>query len=188
MTRPSHPPSPFCFTPENIAKAKEQLQKYPADHPQSAIKALLYLAQEQNGGWLSKDCLSYVADFLTIPPIKVMEVATFYTAFHLKPVGKYHIKICGTTPCHLMGAEDLKKTCRQYLDIGFDQTTDDSQFTLSEVECLGACVAGPVVQINSDYFECLSSKDLEEVLDALADDQDLSTLPHIGTRQHGDQS
>lgn len=158
----------FCFTEENIQKAHYFIKKYPSGRQQSAIKALLDLAQRQNGGWLSGACIEYVAQFLNIPAITAMEVASFYTMFHLKPVGKHHVKVCGTTPCWLRGADQIKATCRRHLDIDFDQMTTDGFFSLEEVECLGACVNAPVIQVNDDYFEDLDEEKTIQLLNSLS--------------------
>lgn len=161
----------FQFSAQNLAKAKKYIQKYPEGRERSAIKALLDLAQRQNNGWLSKESIEYVAQFLNMPFVKAMEIATFYTMFNLKPVGKNHIKICGTTPCWLNGAEVIKKTCQNHLDINIGDITDDQMFSIEEVECLGACVNAPVIQINDDYYEDLDATSLCHILDQLADNK-----------------
>ncbi|MBP9753288.1 MAG: NADH-quinone oxidoreductase subunit NuoE [Proteobacteria bacterium] len=145
----------FSFDDYNLKKADAYLKKYPKGKEQSAIKALLDLAQRQNDGWLSKECIEYVATFLDIPFIKAMEIASFYTMFNLKPVGKFHVKVCCTTPCWLNGADDIKEKILKYLNVDLDEITNDGLITVSEVECLGACVNGPVMQINDDFFEDL---------------------------------
>lgn len=157
----------FEFNKENISKAKEIIAKYPEGRQRSAILPLLDLAQRQNGGWLSQKAIEYVADLLEIAHIRALEVASFYTMFNLKPIGKYHIQVCGTTPCWLRGAEDIMKTCSKKLGIKKGETSKDKLFTLSEVECLGACVNAPMMQINDDYFEDLTSEKIEEILNKL---------------------
>jgi NADH-quinone oxidoreductase E subunit len=154
----------FSFTPENLTKAKAHLAKYPADKAQSAVLPLLDLAQRQNGGWLSQACLEYVGAFLSMPAIRVHEVASFYTLFNLRPVGTYHVQLCGTTPCMLCGCEDIKQTMEQTLGITCGETTPDGLFTLTEVECLGACVNAPVAQINDTYVEHLTPQRVHEIL------------------------
>jgi NADH-quinone oxidoreductase E subunit len=161
----------FKFTKENIVKAKTYLKAYPQGREQSAIKSLLDLAQRQNNGWLSKECLEYVADFLSMRYIKVLEIATFYNMFQLAPVGKYHIKLCRTTPCWLRGSDDIKKACEHHLDIRVNDMTDDGLFSISEVECLGACINGPIVQINDDYYEDLTPAALCTTLEKIAEEQ-----------------
>lgn len=157
----------FSFSPENDSRAKAIVARYPEGRQASATIALLDLAQRQNGGWLSGAAIEYVADYLDVAPIRVHEVATFYSMFNLKPIGKYFIQVCRTTPCWLCGSDDLTKLCRDKLGIGKGETTEDGLFTLVEVECLGACANAPMVQINDDYYEDLTAERLSEILDAL---------------------
>ncbi|MDP4724682.1 MAG: NADH-quinone oxidoreductase subunit NuoE [Pseudomonadota bacterium] len=157
----------FSFSVDSLAKIDTILTHYPAERKASAVLPLLDLAQRESGGWLPTPAMEAVATMLDMPFIKVYEVATFYTMFNLKPVGKYHLQVCGTTPCWLRGAEDIMNTCKKHLGIQKGATTDDGLFTLSEVECLGACVNAPVVQINDDYFEDLTPEKMVEVLDDL---------------------
>ena len=160
----------FSFNKENLSLAKAIIKKYPEGRERSAVLPLLDMAQRQNGGWLSVDVMEYVADMIDTPYIRVYEVATFYSMFNLKPVGKYHIQICGTTPCWLRGAEDIKHACEKSLKIKCKETTKDGLFTLSEVECLGACVNAPVVQINDDYYEDLTPDSMNVLLKKLGKD------------------
>ena len=164
---PEYRSDDFSFTPENEAQAKKIIARYPEGRQASAVIPLLDLAQRQNGGWLSSDAIEYVAGYLSMAPIRVHEVATFYSMFNLKPVGKYFIQVCRTTPCWLLGADALTNTCRKKLGIEIGGTSDDEMFSLVEVECLGACVNAPMVQINDDYYEDLTPEKLEKVLDAL---------------------
>ncbi len=157
----------FSFTKENLSMAKAIIKKYPEGKQRSAVLPLLDMAQRQNGGWLSVDVIEYVADMLEMHYMRAYEVASFYSMFNLKPVGKYHIQICGTTPCWLRGAEDIKHACEKTLKIKCKETTKDGLFTLSEVECLGACVDAPVVQINDDYYENLTPESMEKVIKGL---------------------
>jgi NADH-quinone oxidoreductase E subunit len=161
-------PASFAFTPENLERAKQYMAKYPPGRQSSAVLALLDLAQRQHGGWLPRAAMDHVAGILEMAPIRVYEVATFYTMFNLKPVGRYHLQICRTTPCWLRGADALTETCKRKLGIGLKGRTADGKFSLIEVECLGACVNAPVVQINDDFYEDLDAKKLEAILDALA--------------------
>ena len=166
--------TPFIFHAENIKKAEKYIQKYPAGQERSALKALLDLAQRQEDaegpkGWLSNAKIEYIADFLKMPVVKVYEVASFYTMFNLKPIGKHHIKLCGTVPCCLLGFEDVLNTFENKLNIKVGQTTPDNTFTLDEVECLGACVNGPVVQIGDDYFEDLNVESTTRIINTLKD-------------------
>jgi NADH-quinone oxidoreductase subunit E len=157
----------FAFTPENLTKAKTVIAKYPEGRQASAVIPLLDLAQRQSGNWLPRAAMDYVARLLEMPPIKVFEVATFYTMFNLQPVGKNFIQVCTTTPCWLRGSDGIVKACRDKLGIGPGESTPDGQFTVTEVECLGACVNAPMVQINDDFYEDLSPEIMNKVLDDL---------------------
>jgi NADH-quinone oxidoreductase subunit E len=160
-------PKDFALTAENLAWAKQQIAKYPEGRQQSAVIPILWRAQEQAGGWLPEPAIRAVADLLGMAYIRVMEVATFYTMFQLEPVGKYLVQLCGTTPCMLCGSEELKKVCRRC--IGDEHhVTADGNFSWMEVECLGACVNAPMVQINADYYEDLTPESFEKILDAFA--------------------
>jgi NADH-quinone oxidoreductase subunit E len=148
-------PKEFAFTPENLRWAQTVIGRYPPGKQAAAVLPLLWRAQEQHDFWLPEPAIRYVADMLDMPYIRVYEIATFYTMFNLSPVGKYHVQLCGTTPCMLRGSEDLKRVCRTM--IGEEgHVTADGTFSWVEVECLGACVNAPAVQINADYFEDLS--------------------------------
>ncbi len=157
----------FAFTPEVMARAKAIIAKYPPGRQASAVLPLLDLAQRQNGGWVSRAAMDHVAEVLEMAPIKVYEVATFYTMFNLKPVGRHLVQLCRTTPCWLRGSEELRYAAQQELGVGLKQTTADGQFTLVEVECLGACVNAPVVQINDHFYEDLDAESFRELLRAL---------------------
>lgn len=161
-------PKNFFFTPENLAEAKRIVAKYPAGKQASAMLPLLDLAQRQNGNWLSGAAIAYVAELLDVPAIKAFEVATFYTMFNLEPVGKYLIQLCRTTPCWLAGGEAIAQACEVRLGIKAGETTPDGLFTIKEVECLGACVNAPVMQINDDYYEDLTPDSVVKIIDALA--------------------
>jgi NADH-quinone oxidoreductase subunit E len=160
-------PDSFAFTAENLAWAKAQIAKYPPGRQVSAIIPLLWRAQEQSGGWLPQKAIEHVAELLGIANIRALEVATFYTMFNLAPVGRYHVQLCGTTPCMLRGADELKRVCERR--IGEEQhVTADGKFSWIEVECLGACVNAPMAQINYDYYEDLTAQSFERILDELA--------------------
>jgi len=160
-------PKDFAFSAENRAWAEKEIAKYPPGRQASAIIPLLWRAQEQAGGWLPEAAIRAVAEQLGLAHIRALEVATFYTMFNLAPVGRTYVQLCGTTPCVLRGAEDLKAVCRRR--IGEEQhVTPDGQFSWIEVECLGACVNAPVVQIGADYYEDLTAESFEKVLDAFA--------------------
>jgi len=163
----------FQWTPDNARKAKEIVARYPAGRQMSASIPLLDLAQRQIGaetqtqGWLPLPVMEFVARELAMPVIRVLEVATFYTMFNLKPVGRFHVQVCGTTPCMLKGSDEVLEACySRWLKKG--RTTDDGLFTLSEVECLGACANAPMVQINDENYEDLTEASMGAILDALA--------------------
>jgi NADH-quinone oxidoreductase subunit E len=160
------PPS-FAFTPENLEWAKARIAKYPPGRQQSAVIPLLWRAQEQSGGWLPQKAIEAVAELLGMAKIRVLEVATFYTMFNLSPVGRFHVQFCGTTPCMLRGAQALKTVLHRM--IGHEnEVTADGTFSWTEVECLGACVNAPMVQINADYYEDLTPESLTRILNDLA--------------------
>ena len=161
--------SEFRFTPKNLKKAKQILTHYPEGKQASAVIPVLDLAQRQHQNWLPQESLDYVADFLRMPRIQVYEVASFYTMFNLKPVGQHLIQVCITTSCWLCGSDDLIRCCRERLNIDLNQTTQDQKFTLKTVECLGACVDAPVIQINDDYHEKLTSERLDSLLRELSE-------------------
>ena len=163
----------FQWTPENAKQAKEIVGRYPEGRQMSASIPLLDLAQRQVGaetntqGWLPLPVMEFVARELDMAPIHILEVATFYTMFNLAPVGRFHVQVCGTTPCMLRGSDDVLDACyARGLKKG--HTTDDGLFTLSEVECLGACANAPMVQINDDNYEDLTEESMGAILDALA--------------------
>lgn len=157
--------TPWDFTLENHARAELILSKYPANYKMAAIIPLLDLAQRQHGGWLPIAAMDRVAKLVDQYPIKVYEVATFYTMFNRTKVGKYFIQLCGTTPCMVCGSEEIKKAIEDHLGIKEGDTTPDGMFTLREVECLGSCANAPMIQLNDDYYECLTPKSVVELLD-----------------------
>jgi NADH-quinone oxidoreductase subunit E len=167
LAPPEIQPKEFSFSKENLAWAKQQIAKYPEGRQQSAILPLLWRAQAQAGGWLPEAAIRYITELLGMAHIRGLEVATFYTMFNLEPVGKFHVQMCGTTPCRLRGADDLEKVCRKRIG---DQmhVTADGKFSWVEVECLGACVNAPMVQINADYYEDLTAESLGKILDQFA--------------------
>jgi NADH-quinone oxidoreductase subunit E len=160
-------PASFAFTADNLAWARAQIAKYPEGRQQSAVIPILWRAQEQAGGWLPQKAIEAVADLLGMARIRVLEVATFYTMFNLAPVGRFHVQLCGTTPCMLRGSEELKKVCRRMIGEE-NHVTPDGTFSWIEVECLGACVNAPMVQINADYYEDLTSETLTRIVNYLS--------------------
>ena len=168
-------PEKFQFTKSNLNWAKAQLKKYPKGRQASAVIPLLWKAQEQEG-WVSKPAIEYVANFLNMPEIRVLEVATFYFMFHLKPVGnKAHFQVCGTTPCMLRGSEDLIDVCKTRINEKQNSLSTDGSMSWEEVECLGGCANAPVVQIGSDYFEDLDKDSFEKLIDDI--EKDNSPIP-----------
>jgi len=175
-------PDNFMFTNANLKLAKQHIAKYPEGRQASAVLPLLEIAQRQNDNWLPMAAMEHVASILDMTHMRVFEVATFYTMFNLAPVGKYHIQLCGTTPCWLRGADDIKNTCKNKLGIDLGQTTEDGMFTLSEVECLGACSNAPMIQINDDFYEDLTSKSMEKILKGLAAGKDIKQGSQTGRK------
>jgi NADH-quinone oxidoreductase subunit E len=182
LAPPELQPKEFSFSKDSIAWAKKEITKYPEGRQQSAIIPLLWRAQEQSGGWLPEVAIRYVAEFLGMARIRALEVATFYTMFNLEPVGKFHVQFCGTTPCRLRGADELEKVCRKR--IGEQNcVTADGKFSWIEVECLGACVNAPMVQINADYYEDLTAESFGKILDDLAIGKKPKPGPQIDRQQ-----
>jgi NADH-quinone oxidoreductase subunit E len=175
----------FAWTAENAAKAKEIVGRYPPGRQASASLPFLDLAQRQVGaetntqGWLPVPVIEYVAAQLDMPYMRVYEVATFYTMFNIAPVGRFHVQVCGTTPCMLRGSDDVIRACKER-GMKKGGTSADGMFTLTEVECLGACANAPMVQINDDNYEDLTYESTLAVLDALAKGENPKTLSQIG--------
>jgi NADH-quinone oxidoreductase subunit E len=176
----------FAFNAAWDAKAKEAIARYPEGRQRSAVMALLDYAQRQVGeetqtqGWLPIPVIEYVARYLDMPVIRVLEVATFYFMYNLVPVGRFHVQVCGTTPCMLRGSDDLIAACKKR-GMHKGHTTDDGLWTLTEVECMGNCSSAPMVQINDDNYEDLTAERLDAVLDALA----AGGSPKTGTQEPG---
>ena len=164
---PIDQPESFAFTDASVILAEASLAKYPAGRQESAVMPLLDIAQRQHDGWLPRAAMDCVADMLGMAPIRVYEVATFYTMYNLRPIGKHHVQVCTNLPCWLRGSDDIVAVCKRTLDIGFGETTEDGQFTLNEMECLGACVNAPMMQIDDDYYEDLDETATESILTEL---------------------
>lgn len=176
-------PESFAFTAENLAWAHKLIDRYPTGRQASAVIPLLWRAQEQNDGWVSEPSLRYIADLLEMPHIRVLEVATFYTMFQLQPVGtKAHIQVCGTTPCQLRGSEDLIKICKSRIASHMHEISEDGAFSWEEVECLGACVNAPMVQIFKDTYEDLTPDSFNQLLDDISDGKKVTPGPQNGRR------
>ncbi len=161
-------PKEFAFKPEYLERAKHIIAKYPAGKQASAVMPLLDLAQRQNDNWLPRAAMDYVADMLGMPRIRVYEVATFYTMYNLKPVGKHFVQICTTTPCWLRGSDDVVKACERKLGIGLGETTADGQFTVIEVECLGACGFATPILVDDDFIESVTPEKVPGILQRYA--------------------
>lgn len=172
-------PEGFAFTPENLEWAKAQIKQYPEGRQASAVLSLLWRAQEQMGGWIPEPALRYVADMLNMAYIRVYEIVTFYTMFNLAPVGRYYVQVCGTTPCMLRGADDIKAACRKHIGEK-DHVSADGLFSWTEVECLGACVNAPMAQINQYYYEDLTPENFESILERLRAGEDVEPGPQNG--------
>ncbi len=186
----AYQPESFSFTKAYQKKAGEIIALYPKGRQKSAVMPLLDLAQRQvaeegakaeppYGGWIPRAAMDHIAEMIGVDKVKVYEVASFYSMYNLAPVGKYLVQLCTTTPCWLCGSDEIVKTCKKHLGIGVGETTKDGKFSLMEVECLGACVNAPMVQINDDYYEDLNGETMKEVLDLLAEDM----KPKIGSQR-----
>jgi len=182
-------PESFEFNKTFKKKIPDILSRYPQGKQQSAVMPLLDLAQRQiaeegekadppYGGWVPRAAMDHIAKVLDMPPVKVYEVASFYSMYNTAPVGKYLIQFCTTTPCWLCGSDGIVKACKEELGVGMGETTKDGKFSLMEVECLGACVNAPMVQINDDYFEDLTPDSMKEVIRTLAADMN----PVVGSQ------
>ena len=164
-------PEKFEFNKENFEKSKFEIDKYPKDRKESAVMALLYLVQNQNNNWIPLKAIKYVASLLNMPYIKVYEVATFYSMFNLAPVGKYFIQVCTTTPCMIKGAKKITEVCKKYVAQNENELSKNQLCSWVEVECLGACVNAPMMQINQDYFEDLDENKTSEIIQKLLKDE-----------------
>ena len=163
-------PEAFAFTAESEAEIKQQLAKYPDGRQASAVKSLLYIAQRQHDNWIPMKAIEAIAERLEMPEMRVLEVASFYTMFNLKPVGKWYLQVCGTTPCMLRGSDDVSRCIKDKLNITSGQTSDCGKFSLLEVECLGACVNAPILQVNDDFYEDMDYQSTADLLTALEAD------------------
>ena len=168
LRRPSKDqPENFDFNPASLEAAKLIIAKYPKDKQQSAVMALLYIAQKQNSNWIPLAAMKYIGKFLDMPYIKVYEVATFYTMYNLAPIGKHLIQICTTTPCMIRGAYKLVEACKEKISENENELSKDQSCSWMEVECLGACVNAPMLQINDDYYEDLDKEKTLKILDKI---------------------
>ena len=189
-------PKEFKFSDKNLKKAEEILTKYPEKNKKSAVMPLLYLVQKQNENWIPLAGMKYIANYLSMPYISVYEVATFYTMYNLSPVGKYFIQVCTTTPCLIRGADKIVKLCKEKISPNENEISKKGNSSWMEVECLGACVSAPMIQINDDYYEDLDESTTKKILQSLIDDKPLkpgsyrgrkNTAPENPIKSNGDK-
>ena len=168
LKRPAkNQPESFEFSSSSLKAANEIISKYPKGKQQSAVMALLYIAQKQNDNWIPLAAMKYIGKFLDMPYIKVYEVATFYSMYNLAPVGKYFVQVCTTTPCMIRGAYNLVEACKEKISENESELSTDKNCSWMEVECLGACVNAPMMQINDDYYEDLDKDKALKILDKI---------------------
>ena len=160
-------PSSFEFSKKNLDEANNIIKNYPDGKQQSAVMALLYIAQKQNDNWIPLAAMKYIGKFLSIPYIKVYEVATFYSMYNLSPVGKYFFQVCTTTPCMIRGAYDIVNVCKKNISEKQNELSKDKSCSWVEVECLGACINAPMIQINDDYYEDLDIEKTEKIFEQI---------------------
>ena len=183
LRRPSkEQPGNFEFNSASLEAANTIIAKYPKDKQQSAVMALLYIAQKQNNNWIPLAAMKYIANYLSMPYISVYEVATFYTMYNLAPVGKNFVQVCTTTPCLIRGADKIVKLCKEKISPNENEVSKKGNCSWMEVECLGACVNAPMIQINDDYHEDLDEKSMKEILDSLMNDKPLKPGSYKGRK------
>ena len=175
-------PENFKFNDKNLEAAEKVISNYPEGKQQSAVMALLYIAQRQNNNWIPLSAMKYIARYLNMPYIKVYEVATFYTMYNLAPVGEYFLQVCTTTPCMLRGAYKLVDVCKSKISQNENVISKDGKMSWMEVECLGACVNSPMIQINDDYFEDLDEKKLEKIIESIQHGQKIKPGSYKGRK------
>tara|TARA_B110000967_G_scaffold138014_1_gene140925 strand:- start:1252 stop:1860 length:609 start_codon:yes stop_codon:yes gene_type:complete len=168
-------PESFEFKKENKDTAEKILKKYPENRKKSAVMPFLYLAQRQNENWIPLIAMKYIAKYLEMPYIKVYEVATFYTMYNLAPVGKYFVQVCTTSPCLIRGADKIVNICKEKISKEENTLSENKLCSWLEVECLGACVNAPMMQINDDYYEDLDEKNTIEIIDSLLKDKPIKS-------------
>ena len=170
----------FKFDNQDLKFLNSLLENYPKDKKQSAVVPSLFYAQRKAGGWLPEKAILAVSDFLDMPKIRVLEIATFYSMFNMQPSGDHFVQVCGTTPCWLRGAENIKKACKDY--IGQEREVSKDGLCWIEVECLGACVNAPMIQINDDYYEDLDEESFKKILQDLKDNKSIKVGSQIGRK------
>ncbi len=175
-------PNIFKFSDKNQKIIDEILKKYPDSNKKSAVMPLLYLAQKQNDNWIPLAAMKYIAKFLSIPYINVYEIATFYSMYNLAPVGKYFVQVCTTSPCLIRGADKLIKVCKEKISSKERKLSENKRCSWMEVECLGACVNAPMMQINDDYYEDLNENNANEIIESLLNDKPLKPGSYRGRK------
>ena len=175
-------PKDFSFDRDNMLLAKKILKIYPKNYKESSIMPLLSIAQNQNNGWLPKKAIEYISDFLEIPEIKVLEIATFYSMYNLSPVGKFHIEVCTTSPCMLRGSDEILSFCEKKLAIQVGDISKHKMFSLSRVECLGACVTAPVLKINENYYEDLDLNSTDKLINNISSNKKIKIGSQSGRK------
>ena len=174
-------PDYFAFNAENLARAHHEIAKYPEDRESSAVIALLWIGQEQEG-WVSRPMIETVAEMLAMPPIRVLEVATFYTMFRLAPAGRHVVQVCTCVPCCLLGSDDVVKVCKKHIHEQPQTVSEDGEFSWEESECLGACVNAPVMQIDADTYEDLTPEQAADIIEATRRGENPKPGPQNGRR------
>ncbi len=175
-------PKEFYFSKDNLQKADEIFNRYPKKNKKSAVMPLLYLAQRQNENWIPLAAIKHIAKLLNMPYISVYEIATFYTMYNLAPVGKHFIQVCTTTPCLIRGADKIVKICKEKISPKENEISEKGNCSWMEVECLGACVSAPMIQINDHYYEDLDEKNTNEILDSIIKDKPLKPGSYRGRK------
>ena len=173
-------PQTFKFDDYNLEKATKEIKKYPNEKKSSSVMALLFLAQNQNENWIPLKAINYISEMLDMPYIKVYEVATFYSMYNLSPVGKYFIQVCTTTPCMIRGSKKIVDVCKKYVSKNQNELSDNKLCSWTEVECLGACVNAPMMQINKDYFEDLDASSATSIIESVLKNE----LPKPGSSRN----
>jgi len=175
-------PKDFIFSEQNLKIAEDILKKYPEKNKKSAVMPLLYLVQKQNENWIPLSAMKYIGKYLSMPYINVYEVATFYSMYNLAPVGKHFIQVCTTSPCLIRGANKIVKACKEKISLNQNELSKNGNCSWTEVECLGACVNAPMIQINEDYYEDLDEKSTNEILDSLIKNKPLKPGSYRGRK------
>ena len=175
-------PKDFKFNDQNLKLVEEILKRYPKKYKRSAVMPLLYLAQRQNENWIPLAAMKYIAKLLSIPYISVYEVSTFYTMYNLAPVGKHFVQVCTTTPCLIRGADKIVKLCKEKISPNENEISKNGNCSWTEVECLGACVNAPMIQVNENYYEDLDEKSTSEILDSLLKDKPAKSGSYRGRK------